>query len=138
MNKYNRNERSCYLNLVKQIELIRDKVVFPHIEKGSIDTVVKVLGRVVVGLILASNPIGWIVYWYLCRSTCSFSCYCGYNTRLHSSFNVGIWVNEKSAVNFDKQPAITEGSLLLCDSGGVMHAANFIKYEFTQYKLIFK
>lgn len=45
---------------------------------------------------------------------------------------------KKSAVNFDKQLAITEGSLLLCDSGGVMHAANFIKYEFTQYKLNFR
>lgn len=78
------------------------------------------LGGIVVGLILASNPIGWVVIGVCALVIVASVAIAVITHDCTGPLKIGKWVNEKSDVNFDKHFAITEQSLLLCDSGGIL------------------
>ncbi|WP_294208591.1 PAAR-like protein [uncultured Chryseobacterium sp.] len=78
------------------------------------------IGGLVVGLILASNPIGWVVAG-VCAAVLVASATIAIVTHdCTGPLKAGKWINEKSSVIFDTQKAITETSMLTCDSGGVL------------------
>ena len=78
------------------------------------------IGGLVVGLILASNPIGWVVIG-ICAVVLVASVAIAIVTHDCSEpLKLGKWVDEKDDVFFDKQLAIIETSLLTCDKGGVL------------------
>lgn len=78
------------------------------------------IGGLVVGLILASNPIGWVVAG-VCAAVLIASAAIAIITHdCTGPLKSGKWINEKSNVTFDKQKAITEASMLTCDSGGIL------------------
>lgn len=97
------------------------------------------IGGLVVGLILASNPIGWVVAG-VCAAVLVASAAIAIITHdCTGPLKAGKWINEKSNVSFDQQKAITEASMLSCDNGGVLQpvisydvavqAAKAIAYE---------
>ena len=78
------------------------------------------IGGLVVGLILASNPIGWVVL-----GVCAVVLVASVTIAIVSHdcsepLKLGKWVDVKEDVFFDKQKAILETSLLTCDKGGVL------------------
>ncbi len=78
------------------------------------------IGGLVVGLILASNPIGWVVIG-VCAAVLVASVTIAVVTHDCSEpLKLGKWVDVKDDVHFDKQIAIIETSLLTCDKGGVL------------------
>ncbi|VXC15569.1 MULTISPECIES: hypothetical protein [Chryseobacterium] len=78
------------------------------------------IGGLVVGLILASNPIGWVVIG-ICAVVLVASVAIAVVTHDCSGpLKSGKWVDVKDDVFFDKQIAIIETSLLTCDKGGVL------------------
>lgn len=97
------------------------------------------IGGLIVGLILASNPIGWVVIG-ICAAVLVVSATIAIVTHdCTGPLKSGKWIDEKSDVYFDKQKAITEASMLTCDSGGILQpiisydvavqAAKAIAYE---------
>ena len=79
------------------------------------------VGGLVVGLLLASNPLGWVVTGILCAVVLAASVTIAVVTHDCSEpLKLGKWVDEKDTVYFDKQKAILETSLLTCDNGGVL------------------
>ncbi|MDH6252790.1 hypothetical protein M2347_002517 [Chryseobacterium sp. H1D6B] len=78
------------------------------------------IGGLVVGLILASNPIGWVV-----AGVCALVLIASVTVAIvthdcSGPLKLGKWVGEKGDVYFDQQLAIIESSLLTCDKGGVL------------------
>ncbi|SHK45644.1 PAAR-like protein [Chryseobacterium polytrichastri] len=79
------------------------------------------IGGLIVGILLASNPLGWIVTGILCATILIASATIAIVTHdCTAPLKSGKWINEKSNVTFDKQKAITEASMLTCDSGGIL------------------
>jgi len=78
-----------------------------------------------VGLALLSNPVGWVVA-TICIATAVASI--GYGiykaTQINHSctgaLSAGCWKIAHTKVRFNKEYAITQNSMLLCDAGGVL------------------
>ncbi|WP_435523823.1 hypothetical protein [Chryseobacterium indoltheticum] len=79
------------------------------------------VGGLIVGLLLASNPLGWVVTGILCAVVLVASVTIAAVAHDCSEpLKLGKWVDVKDDVFFDKQIAIIETSLLTCDKGGVL------------------
>lgn len=82
----------------------------------------------IVGLILASNPIGWAMI-----GVCTLVLAAGVAIAIAAShdctncLNSGKWINYKSNTKFNGYPAITQSSLLICSEGGCLQP--IISYE---------
>lgn len=82
----------------------------------------------IVGLILASNPIGWAII-----GVCTLVLAAGVAIAIAAShdctncLNSGKWINYKSNTKFNGYPAITRSSLLICSEGGCLQP--IISYE---------
>lgn len=82
----------------------------------------------IVGLILASNPIGWAII-----GVCTLVLAAGVAIAIAAShdctncLNSGKWINYKSNTKFNGYPAITQSSLLICSEGGCLQP--IISYE---------
>lgn len=82
----------------------------------------------IVGLILASNPIGWAII-----GVCTLVLAAGVAIAIAASHNCtnclnsGKWINYKSNTKFNGYYAITQSSLLMCSEGGCLQP--IISYE---------
>ena len=85
-----------------------------------------------VGVLLVSNPLGWIVTGALCVgilvagatiSIVTHSC--------TSKLQAGKWINYKEGVKFNGYNAITNCSMLMCENGGILQP--IISYDVAKY-----
>ena len=85
-----------------------------------------------VGVLLVSNPLGWIVTGALCvgilvaGATISIVTHsCTYKLQ------AGKWINYKEGVKFNGHNAITNCSMLMCENGGILQP--IISYDVAKY-----
>jgi len=86
------------------------------------------IGGLIVGLLLFSNPFGWIVTGIACAVVLAGAA--TYATVTHDCsgpLEAGVWFNEKDGVRFNGHLAITEASMLSCKKGGMLQP--FISYD---------
>lgn len=82
----------------------------------------------IVGLILASNPIGWAiigVFTLVLAAGVAIAIAASHNCTNY--LNSGKWINYKSNTKFNGYSAITQSSLLMCPEGGCLQP--IISYE---------
>lgn len=77
---------------------------------------------ILVGALLVSNPIGWIVAGCLVVAAGAAYAVVAVSHKCTSPMKSGNWMMYKSTVRFNGHNAITEVSLLKCGSGGVLKA----------------
>ncbi|WP_128330561.1 PAAR-like protein [Apibacter sp. HY039] len=77
------------------------------------------IGGLFIGLVLASNPVGWVIAGAIAVvvvaaavTIITHSC--------TSHLQKGKWINFKETVYFNGHRAITQSSMLMCDSGGML------------------
>lgn len=78
------------------------------------------LGGLLVGVFLASNPIGWAVAGVCAVILVAAATIAIVTHDCTGHLQAGIWINEKQGVKFDGFLAITETSMLMCDTGGIL------------------
>jgi hypothetical protein len=83
------------------------------------------LGGLVVGILLASNPIGWAVAGALV--VIAVAAVTIITHKCTSKLQAGKWINYKESVYFNGHRAITISSMLMCDNGGMLQP--FISYD---------
>lgn len=79
---------------------------------------------ILVGLVLLSNPVGWVIAVGVGVAALSIGAGIYKATQINhlcsSSLKDGKWKIEHRQVRFDKHFAITQNSMLLCDAGGIL------------------
>lgn len=78
------------------------------------------LAGLAVGLILASNPIGWAVAGICVGILVAAATIAIVTHKCTGPLQKGKWINFKKTVYFNGHRAITQSSMLMCDSGGML------------------
>jgi hypothetical protein len=72
--------------------------------------------------LLALGPVGWLIVGIVAATSIGFGIYHAtqISHKCTGSLNSGNWKIEHQTVRFNKQNAITQNSMLVCDAGGIL------------------